>query len=250
MGDDGAEGSTGGSEAGAARARLGWLVPALALAGLFVAARALPLDRWIEVTQAWLDGLGVLGMALYVVIYVLAALLLVPGLALTVVAGALYGLVWGTALVSVASTTAAALAFLFARTFARSAVEARAQRSARFAAIDRAIEQGGWRIVALLRLSPAVPFSLGNYLYGLTAIRFWPYVLTSWLFMLPGTFLYVYVGYLSGEGLAAASGGEESLSAGRLALFVAGLAGTVVATVYVSRLARKALRERTEIVEG
>jgi uncharacterized membrane protein YdjX (TVP38/TMEM64 family) len=207
----------------------------------------LPLDRWIEDMKLWLDGFGVLGMAVFVVIYVAAAVLLVPGLALTIAAGGMYGLFWGTVLVSIASTAAAAIAFLIARYLARGAVEARAAESPKFAAIDRAIEQGGWRIVALLRLSPAMPFSLGNYLYGLTAIRFWPYVLTSWLFMLPGTFMYVYVGYLSTEGLSAASGGDESTATGRLVLFVVGLVATVAVTVYVSRLARRALREQTEI---
>ena len=221
----------------------------LAAVLLFAAARALPLDRWIEDMQGWLDGFGALGMLIFVLIYIAAALLLVPGLAITLAAGGLFGLFWGTALVSVASTTAAALAFLIARYFARGAVEARVAGSPKFAAIDGAIAQGGWRVVALLRLSPAVPFSLGNYLYGLTAIRFWPYVLTSWLFMLPGTFMYVYVGYLSTEGLSAASGGEESTATGRLILFVVGLVATAVVTVYVSKLARKALREQTEIVE-
>ena len=71
----------------------------------------------------------------------------------------------------------------------------------RFAAIDGAIAEGGWKIVALLRLSPAVPFNLQNYLFGLTRIGFWPYLLTSWIAMMPGTFLYVYVGHLTGEAL-------------------------------------------------
>ena len=223
-----------------------WVFVALLVAGLFAAVRTLPVDRWIEAMRTWLEGFGTAGMAIFVVIYVAAALLLLPGAAFTLAAGGLFGLFWGTVVVSVASTTTAALAFLIARTFARGAVEARAAASPKFRAIDGAIEQGGWKVVALLRLSPAVPFSLGNYLYGLTAVRFWPYVLTSWLFMLPGTFMYVYIGYLSTEGLSAASGGE-SVGTGKLVLFVVGLAATAAVTFYVSRMARKILRERTDI---
>ena len=113
----------------------------------------------------------------------------------TVAAGALFGSVVGVVVVSLASTTGAALAFLVARYLARDAVLRWVRRNPRYDAIDRAIGEGGWRVVALLRLSPLVPFNLQNYLYGLTAIRFWPCVLTSWAAMLPGTVVYVYLGH-------------------------------------------------------
>jgi uncharacterized membrane protein YdjX (TVP38/TMEM64 family) len=71
---------------------------------------------------------------------------------------------------------------------------------AKFAAIDGAIAEGGWKIVALLRLSPAVPFNLQNYLYGLTPIGFWTCWLTSAVTILPGTFLYIYLGHVAGQG--------------------------------------------------
>jgi uncharacterized membrane protein YdjX (TVP38/TMEM64 family) len=140
-------------------------------------------------------------------------------------------------MVSAAATTAAALAFLIARHLARGAVEARAKKDKRFTAIDKAIGERGWKIVALLRLSPAVPFSLSNYFYGLTAIRFWPYVLTSWLAMLPGSVLYVYLG---AAGKAAAQGGGRS--AAENAYLAVGLAATVAVTLYLTKVARSALR--------
>ena len=105
----------------------------------------------------------------------------------------------------------------------------------RFEAIDRAVREGGWKIVALLRLSPAVPFTLQNYLYGLTGIRFWPYLLTSWLAMLPGTFLYIYLGHLGRAGVEAASG-ERSRTPAEWAMMIVGLLATVAATVYITRL--------------
>jgi uncharacterized membrane protein YdjX (TVP38/TMEM64 family) len=229
--------------------RARWIGLAALVAVLFVAARTLPLDRWIEDLKAWVDGFGPFGLVVFVAIYVVAAVLFVPGSALTIAAGAVFGLWWGTAAVSVASTTAAALAFLIARYVARGAVENKAAENPKFEAIDRAIGAKGWKIVALLRLSPAVPFSLGNYLYGLTAVRFWPYVLASWLAMLPGTFMYVYLGHAGAQGLQAASGDSPADPAdiGRLVLLGVGLAATVIVTVYVTRIALRAIREQTDL---
>jgi uncharacterized membrane protein YdjX (TVP38/TMEM64 family) len=109
--------------------------------------------------------------------------------------------------VSVAYTTAAALAFLISRHVARDRVRRKVEVSPKLAAVDEAIGEQGWKIGALLRLSPAVPFSLQNYLYGVTGVRFWPAVLASWVAMLPGTFMYVYLGSL---GKTAAAGRDTS----------------------------------------
>jgi uncharacterized membrane protein YdjX (TVP38/TMEM64 family) len=202
--------------------------------------RALPLDVALTHVQSRVAGAGGLGVLAFGAAYVVAALLFVPGWALTAAAGALFGPVRGTLIVSVASTTAAALAFLAARHVARSRVEALASRYRVFRAVDRAIAEGGWKVVGLLRLSPAVPFSAGNYLFGLTAVGFWPYVFASWAFMLPGTLLYVWLGH---AGRLAAGG---SRSAPEWALLGAGLAATAVVTWYLTRLARRRL-ERQEV---
>ena len=160
----------------------------LILAGAVLLLRALPLQAALLRLEQAARSLGGLGLAVYGLGYAAAALLFVPGSALTLGAGALFGLLPGLAVVSVASTTAAALAFLVARHLARRRVEALARSYPRFRAVDRAIAEGGWKVVALLRLSPAMPFSAGNYLFGLTAVGFWPYVATSWVAMLPATF--------------------------------------------------------------
>jgi len=226
--------------------RMKWIGLAAVVAGLFVAARTLPLDRWIGELETWVDGFGAFGIVVFIAIYVVAAVLFVPGSAMTLAAGAVFGLWWGTAAVSVGSTLAAAIAFLIARYLARDAIAKKAGQNPKFEAIDRAIGAKGWKIVALLRLSPAMPFSLGNYLYGLTAVRFWPYVLSSWLAMLPGTFMYVYVGHAGAAGLQAASG-DSPADTGRLVMLGVGLAATVLVTIYVTVLALRAIREQTDI---
>ncbi|MDX1683560.1 MAG: VTT domain-containing protein, partial [Phycisphaeraceae bacterium] len=184
---------------------------------------------------------------IYGVVYIIATLLLAPGSVLTLAAGAVFGLLWGVITVSVASTIAAAFAFLIARYLARDRVARRVRQNPKFDAVDRAIGEGGWKIVAMLRLSPAVPFNLQNYLYGLTPIRFFDCVLASWLAMLPGTFMYVYLGYAGREAAEAAA--EGSAHWGKWALLGVGLIATVLLTVYVTRLARKKLDEQTEIVD-
>jgi uncharacterized membrane protein YdjX (TVP38/TMEM64 family) len=220
------------------RLPLKWILLGLAAAGVVAAGRLLPLASWTKQLEGWISGLGGAGYLVFYAIYVVAALLFVPGAALTIAAGFLFGVLRGTAIVSLAATTAAGLAFLIARHAARHAVEARARKDPRFTAIDKAIGERGWKIVALLRLSPAVPFSLSNYFYGLTAIRFWPYLLTSWLAMLPATVLYVYLG-AAGKA-AARGGGRTALENVYLGL---GLAATVAVTVYLTKVARKALRK-------
>jgi len=175
-------------------------------------------------------------------VYVVATVLFVPGTILTLAAGALFGLGVGTLTVSVGSTLGASLAFLIARYAARDKIAAMARGNGRFGAIDRAIGEGGWKIVALLRLSPAIPFNLQNYLYGLTRVRFWPYVLTSWLAMLPGTFLYVYIGHVS----KAAVGSDRSRTPGEWVLLAVGLLATAVVTIYITRLARRKLKEQMD----
>jgi uncharacterized membrane protein YdjX (TVP38/TMEM64 family) len=220
-------------------------VAAIALS-LFAIARRLPIAEMIEGLSNWVQKFGVWGPVVYGLIYVAAVVALMPGAALTLAAGALFGLVAGTITVSLASTTGAALAFLIARYLARDAVARWVRRYPRFEAIDQAVGEGGWKIVALLRLSPAVPFNLQNYLYGLTGIRFWPCVLTSWATMLPGTLMYVYLGAVGRAGLEAASGGQARTPA-EWALIVVGLFATIAVTVYVTRLARRAMREHAGI---
>ena len=206
------------------------------IVALVVAARLLPVREWLESFQGWVRGMGPAGMVLYGAVYVAAVLLFVPGIVLTLGAGFLFGLGRGILLVSAASTTAAALAFLIARYFARSSVEKLAQTSPRFEAIDRAIGKEGWKVVALLRLSPLVPFSLSNYLYGLTSIRFAPYVATSWAAMLPATVLYVYLG-AAGRTI----GEKTQRSPWEWALLGVGLAATAAVTVLLTRKAKKEL---------
>jgi uncharacterized membrane protein YdjX (TVP38/TMEM64 family) len=151
-----------------------WIAALLVIAALFTAARLLPLAEWLTAFSEWAGNLGALGFVLFVLMYVLATILFVPGWPLTVGAGFTFGLVLGTAAVSIGSVLGAAAAFLIARFFAREQIEARTKENKKFRAIDRAIGEQGWKLIFLLRLSPVVPFNLSNYFYGITAVNSGP----------------------------------------------------------------------------
>jgi uncharacterized membrane protein YdjX (TVP38/TMEM64 family) len=210
-----------------------------AVAGLLLLGRAL--GGYIEPFRSWVEGLGVLGPAVFVLGYAAAVVAFVPGSALTLAGGAIFGVVKGTLLVFVAAVLGSSAAFVIARYFARSAVERRMAGNLQFAAIDRAIGREGRKIAFLLRLSPAIPFVLLNYALGLTRIRFADALLAS-AGMLPGTLLYVYLGSVAGDAASASAGGAEL---GQTLVKAVGLGATALVTIYVTVLARRALREAT-----
>lgn len=220
-----------------------WVLAGAVVAGLLAAVHLLPVTEWLATLNLWLDGLGPIGLVLFVGVYVLATVLFLPGTILTIGAGFVFGLLWGFVGVSVGSTAGAACAFLIGRYFARDKVQEAVANKPKFKAIDRAVGEKGWKIVLLLRLSPLVPFNLQNYVYGLTAIKFWPYVAASWAGMIPGTLLYVYLGTAGREVVEAAAKGEMERQPMQAILFVGGLIVIVAVTLYITRITRQALKE-------
>ncbi|MEQ8849817.1 TVP38/TMEM64 family protein [Botrimarina sp.] len=229
----------GGGRSGWKRAGL-----AAAVAVLAIASWRLPVASAASDFIEWVRGLGYWGPAVLIVAYVAATVLMAPGWVLTLGAGYAFGLVVGTATVSAGSVLGATAAFLIGRYAARGFVDSLADRHERFGAIDRAVERSGWKIVLLTRLSPAFPFNVLNYLYGATRVRLRDYVLASFVGMLPGTVMYVYLGTVAGNLTQLAAGDVEG-GAARQALLWVGLAATVAVTVLVTRLARRALAEES-----
>jgi uncharacterized membrane protein YdjX (TVP38/TMEM64 family) len=218
------------------------------LLGLVALAILLALGRaaggYVPAFQAWVEGLGPLGPLVFIAGYALGVVAFVPGSALTLASGAIFGVGKGTVLVFVAAVLGSTAAFLIARHGARAWVERRIAGNTRFAAIDRAIGREGRKIVFLLRLSPVFPFVLLNYALGLTRVRLVDYVVAG-AGMLPGTLLYVYLGDAAGRAVAAAGGAAPARSPAQWALFGVGLAATAAVTFVVTRIARRALDEAT-----
>ena len=220
---------------------LAWL---LAIAAVLVLARYLDAPARVSEALDRIAALGPWGPALFVPLYVAATVLFLPGSVLTIGAGAVFGLVRGALIVSLSATLGATAAFLIGRYLARDWIARKVQAYPRFGAIDEAVAREGWKIVGLLRLSPVVPFNLLNYAFGVTRVPLRDYVLASWIGMMPGTVLYVYLGSIAGE---LAAGARTRRTPAEWALYAVGLVATVAVTVYVSRLARRALDTRARL---
>ncbi len=230
---------------GNSKGAIGRLIALLvSVIALFLAMRFLPVQQWLKSFNDWVGQMGVVGVFIFIGVYVLATVLLAPGSILTIGAGFAFGLWKGFLAVSVGATLGASLAFLIGRFIARDKVEAIARRNETFREIDNAIGEEGAKLIFLLRLSPVIPFNLSNYFYGLTAVRFWPYALASWIGMMPGAFLYVYIGTAGRAAVLAAAGGEAIKRGWQYWTFLSvGLAATIAVTFWVTKIARSALRK-------
>jgi uncharacterized membrane protein YdjX (TVP38/TMEM64 family) len=217
----------------------------IAIGTLFVAALVVLAREggvYVPAFVQWVNDLGVWGPTVFIAGYVVATVAILPAVLLTLAGGAIFGIGRGVLYVFIAAVLGASVAFLIARYLARGLIEKRLAGNARFAAIDRAVGLQGRKIVFLLRLSPAFPFTVLNYVLGLTQVRFTDYFVAS-IGMFPGTLLYVYYGKLAGDVATLASGAPVEKGAGYYTVLVLGLVATVLVTLVVTRTARKALHD-------
>jgi uncharacterized membrane protein YdjX (TVP38/TMEM64 family) len=163
-----------------------------------------------ETLEAGVDAVQAMGPAgawVFGLIYCVAEILAVPATPLTLSAGYLFGVVQGTAIVLLAATCAASVAFVIGKTFLRTWVEETLADNPKFAKLDKAIGKEGFKLLLLVRLSPIFPFALSNYLYGASSIDFASYFWGTLLGFAPGTVAYVYTGMV---GKALTLGGGDS----------------------------------------
>ncbi len=205
----------------------------------------LPVKTYTIAALAWIQGLGFLGPVFLAAFYVAAAVLFVPGSVITLAAGALFGVVQGFIAVWIGANLGACAAFLLGRTLAREWVERKVAENPKFVAMEEAVAKEGFKIVLLLRLSPVFPFNFLNYALGLTKVSLSDYVLASLIGMIPGGLMYVYIGSVAGSLAAVAAGNVEGGAPAQIFKWV-GLAFTVVATILVTRIARRSLRAAEE----
>jgi len=207
----------------------------------------LPVRQWFIHFESYVQSLGAIGPVVVVLAYILSTVLFIPGSALTIGSGTLFGLTTGFGVVFLGANLGALSSFLLARTLLRDKVARWAAANPKFRSLDQAIGKQGFKMVLLTRLSPVFPFVLLNYFLGLTAVRTGSYVLANLIGMLPATFLFVYIGAAARDALA----GQMDASAGfyQQVLKYIGLLATVAVVIVVTRIARKALRE-AEQLEG
>jgi len=150
--------------------------------------------------DAWVKDAGLAGPILFMLVYALGTVLLVPGPLFLLIGGALYGPVYGTFYSLAGTMIGSAVAFLIARFIAADWLEAKI--GGRLKRIKLGVEQEGWRFVAFLRLVPVFPSILINYALGLTRIKFSHYFFTSYVCKMPTVAAYVYVGHAGLEAIS------------------------------------------------
>jgi uncharacterized membrane protein YdjX (TVP38/TMEM64 family) len=209
-----------------------------------VAVKKVNFQELLQTSLIWVENLGSWGIVTFILIYNIATVLFIPGTLLTMSGGVLFGVFWGSVYVFIAATLGATWAFLIGRYLCRDVICRMIQGNVKFQAIDQAVAKEGFKIVLLTRLSPVLPFNLLNYAFGVTQVSLRDYIFGS-LGMIPSTVMYVYLGSLVGD-LAMLGKPEQSTSPEtqiiQWVIRGVGLITTVVMTIYLAHIAKKALQ--------
>ncbi|WP_410500621.1 TVP38/TMEM64 family protein [Chroococcidiopsis sp. SAG 2025] len=200
----------------------------------------LNLPELLRQTLQGIENLGAIGAIAFILLYVIATVALIPGTILTLGAGVVYGAIFGSIYVFIGATLGATAAFLVGRYLARGWVAKKIAGNQKFQVIDEAVGKEGFKIVLLTRLSPIFPFSLLNYALSITQVSLKDYFLGS-VGMLPGTIMYVYLGSLASSLATLNSSDRPTNSTVVWIIRIIGFIATVTVTLYVTRIARKAL---------
>jgi len=208
------------------------IVAVVLLIAIGVGIRLLPITVWLEAFKAWVDHAGPAGYFFYALVYIACCVFIIPALALTIGAGAIFGFVNGSLLVIVSATIGASSAFLLARTVLRHRVERMTANNAKFRALDRAITRESTKIMWLVRLSGFPPFTWVNYAFGLTGIRLTPFIVTTFFGIIPGTLAFTWTG---------AAGAAALEGTGNRVLLIVTAVGALLVSVLIGRIALDAI---------
>lgn len=224
--------------------RLAILLLVLVVAAVLVSRSGIDVSDTTQRFAETLQAQGDLGLVWLALAYIPASVLFFPAALLTLVGGFTFGFAKTLIAVSLGSTVGATSAFLAGRTLLRRLIEHKVASDVRFRVLDAAVAEQGFKIVMLTRLSPVLPFNLLNYAFGLTKVRLRDFVLASWIGMFPGTVLYVSIGSAA-KSLSDILAGRSEGGVAQKVLFGVGVVATLIVTVLMARIARKALTDAT-----
>ncbi|MBF2016229.1 MAG: TVP38/TMEM64 family protein [Rivularia sp. T60_A2020_040] len=219
-----------------------------ALAQESVSSQGFNPQEWLKNALEWINNQGAVGGIAFIILYIVATVAFLPGSILTLGAGVVFDVFLGSVYVFIGATIGAIAAFLVGRYLARNWVAKKISGNKKFAAVDNAVGREGLKIVLLTRLSPVFPFNLLNYAYGVTGVSLKDYILGT-IGILPGTIMYVYLGSLAGNIATIGTGEQPSNPTVVWTIRIIGFIATVAVTLYVTKVARKALNESTNIDE-
>lgn len=233
------------------KGKLKFLLLIFLIAILLIAAKYFNIQEFLYSLINQVNSLGIWGPIAYIGIYNLATLLFVPGSLLTFKGGCLFGLFWGSIYVLIAAMIGATSAFLIGRYLSRDWVANQINQHPKLKAIDLAVAKEGWKIVLLTRLCPVFPFNLLNYVFGVTQVSLKDYILGSFG-IIPGTVIYVYIGSLAGN-LAISNLSDAPMTPEsqfyQYIIQAIGLIATITVTIYVTKVAQKALHQSMVITK-
>ncbi len=226
------------------RAKL--IIAAVVVLGLALIACYFPIIPILEGLSHWIGDLGLIGLAIFVIVLAVSSLFFFPASPVIIATAAVFGFALGIVGAVLGVGLGASLGFILSRSFLRKDIAERLRRNPTFRAIDLAIEEEGWKVVALLRLCP-IPFGLANYFYGLTGIRFQPYLWTTILGSLPSIVLFCHLGSAGKAGLEALASGNFHKGAGEITLLVLSVVATIAALIFLPRFARRAVEKYAKV---
>ena len=213
---------------------------------IITAALTLPIGEYLQSALLWVEANKTYAWIVFALLYIAAIVLSLPASVFSLAAGYLFGLVQGWGLVVITATIGATLAFIIGRSLLREWVVSKAEKMKNFTSLDEAVSKKGFLIVFLTRLSPVFPFSLINYVYGITKIKLRDYSIATFIGIMPGSLLYVYLGSTA-KNLQNLFGEGAPESPAQTYLKIGGLIATVVITVVITRIASNALKENSDI---
>jgi uncharacterized membrane protein YdjX (TVP38/TMEM64 family) len=214
------------------------LLGALFIAAIFVAGE--DLKQHIDAVDAWVAGLGGAALLGFVVLFIIGTSVFVPESLFGVMAGALFGIRTGILIAMLANALAASLQYYMARSFLRPRVRRAVETRQSLKATSEVVAQGGFKLHALVRLTPLNP-AVVNYVLGASGVRFVPFLLAC-VAILPHVFAEVYVGVVGKRAAHVAAGGLRVGLHPQELLLAVGLVATLVVLVIASRWAQRIIK--------
>jgi len=194
----------------------------------------------LKTLETWIAHHGLWGMVAYVAVVVVLTSMFVPDTVLAFAAGAVFGLIWGTALLVAGSIITAVVNFFAARVLLRQPIEAMLQQHPKLQAIKAAADSEGLRLQLLLRLAPVNPVSV-SYVLGASGVRFSTFLIAT-VGLIPGLFTEVYFGYVASH-MTKVAGRANEHSTMHTVVTVVGFVVCIVLVVLISRIAAKAIAD-------
>jgi uncharacterized membrane protein YdjX (TVP38/TMEM64 family) len=217
---------------------------AVAVAALVAACIWLPVAQWLGTAVEYIRELGPLGLVLYAVLFIATSLALLPTAPVFVAAGMLYGVGWGTVLLTALSIVTDLITLVLVRTRARRWVEERVRTNEKLAAVDKGVEEHSLALGSLLRLSMFVPYGLLNYALAVTKMPVWQHIVTNAIGMTPCNLLMAYAGSLISD-VTRLEAAEPPGVWKHVALW-GGIAVTLAASVLTGWASRRALQRHQQ----